>query len=90
MSISFVQLRYVFSGFTGTPKGSHSCAVLVPKKAATHPYVPSFPVVLFFFGGGFTCSCRRQTGVAQNCTGGVTQVLVHVSTYQGSIVATGF
>ena len=29
-------------------------------------------------------------GVAQNLTGGVTQVLVHVSIYQGSILGTGF
>ena len=33
---------------------------------------------------------RRQVGVAQNQPGGVTQVLVHVSTYQGSILVPVF
>ena len=33
---------------------------------------------------------RGNMGVAQNGTGGVTQVLVHVSTYQGSILVPAF
>ena len=46
-------------------------------------------VIVAALGSSQQSPLIRDMGVAQNLTGGVTQVLVHVSTYQGSILGTG-
>ena len=82
-------LEFVLSVLCETPILVSSMMV----EAFDHLRLRPLPRLAFPFVSWFDwvpCLRCSEVGVAQNSAGGVTKVLVHVSTYQGSILAPFF